>query len=285
MRSASRLVVVLVLLAGCARVQLSRQPKVPAGAEAVARQFLQLLAVGDVPWAATLLDPGRSGPGSVQAVVVATSLLRGVQPDSLVAVRRVARRTGGNWLYSIDYQTRTRGQWILLSVTVSQLDSTLARTMARQKGRAREPYAVLEMRAMPLPQSVQEANAFTLKGKSPAHYLILLFGAASLLFILYTIVQVFRTPGVRKWLWALVCLIAVGSLQLEWTTGQARFVGTAIILLGVSVNRPDLASSWLVQVGFPLGAALFYTRHMIHPFWRIGAHGQERRREEPPPGP
>ena len=66
--------------------------------------------------------------------------------------------------------------------------------------------------------------------------------------------QIFRTPGVRKLLWALVSLVAVGNLQMNWTTGQSRFVATAIVLLGASVGRPDLASAWLVGPGL---ASLF----------------------------
>jgi hypothetical protein len=301
----SRLLVALVLLAGC-RVHLTEQRKPPAAADAVARRFLHLLAAGDVPGATALLGPQANLAGTVQGLNAVAATLRGRFPDSLVAVHNVSRKADDRWFYELDYESRAGDQWVVFSVLV-RAPAARGQTPDMATQVATAGYTIGALRETWLPQSLQQSNALTLKGKTPAHYLLLLFCLASVLFILYTIVLIFRTPGVRHLLWALLSLVAVGNLQMNWTTGQSRFVATAIVLLGASVGRPDLASPWVVTVGFPLGAMLFHSRHLIQPFWRRRPKGeappeqgsaaegenmpghesapeQERAPEEPPPG-
>ncbi len=255
-----RLLALLALLGGCATPQFTRTPRVPADADAFARQYVRLLIAGDTARAVALLDPVWTGPGTAQQLADIGAAVHG-RLESLLRVASEHSLKAGRWYYMLGYEAHVGSDWLLVEIALSQPDSSTAPARARS-------YAVAGVRGQWLEQSLEQTNALTLRHKTPDHYLILLFGLASLGFILYTLVVILRTRGVRRWAWALVSLIGVGSLQLNWTTGQPRFIGLAIVLFGFGLGRTGPAGPWIVQASFPLGAALFYTRHLLRPFWR-----------------
>ncbi|HEX9107340.1 MAG TPA: hypothetical protein VF832_08925 [Longimicrobiales bacterium] len=265
--------VVAALLGGCGNPRLLMQHRLPPGADAFARGFVHALATGDTARAFAALEPTTRTQDAVDALTALSASLRTTPLDSLVSVRTLRSSAQGQQAYSVDYETRSGANWLLFDIVLSQ----------RQPGSGAEaaapPFSVDRIQIRVMAESLRKTNALTLKGKSPAHYLILLFGAASLGFCLYTLVLIFRTRGVRRWAWALLSLIAVGSLQLNWTTGEAQLQSLALVLLGFAVTRTDAAAPWIVQVGFPVGAALFHSRALL-PFRRRSEEPEDR-----PPAP
>lgn len=109
-------------------------------------------------------------------------------------------------------------------------------------------------------QSLEQANAFTLRGKSLLHWVMAALACLVPLFCVYAFVTCLRTPiKRRKWLWAIFTLLGVMNLSLDWTTGQLHFMPVSVLLFSASASTV-LYGPWIISVAFPLGAVIFLFR-------------------------
>ncbi len=121
-------------------------------------------------------------------------------------------------------------------------------------------------------QSPSKTTSFSLKGKSFKHYLILLLTVLVPAFILATLVKCIRTKGLRhKWLWIIFILFGVYGISFNWYTGNLgwSFISKTsnsgyhieiinLILFGVGITKAGPLAPWIFEIGFPLGAVLFW---------------------------
>ncbi len=99
-----------------------------------------------------------------------------------------------------------------------------------------------------------ELNAFTLHGRSLAHYAYLILAVLSVLACVGgAIFAGIRRLGV---LWVMFCLVGVGKATINWTSGQQSFNPFTIQLVGAGYFRPGLVGPWLVSWSLPLGSIL-----------------------------
>jgi hypothetical protein len=118
---------------------------------------------------------------------------------------------------------------------------------------------LLSIRLFRNSDSLEELNALTFGNKSALHFVFAIIAAAILAFIITTLVACIRTKVPRRrWLWIVFILLGVGQITLNWTTGEIGF-GVGVNLLGVSMTKQPYAP-WMLQIAFPLGAALFWWR-------------------------
>lgn len=112
---------------------------------------------------------------------------------------------------------------------------------------------------------------FTLEGRGPLHYVffVLLFAVPA--FCLVTAIACVLKKGVkRKWLWVPFILIGVWGVEFNWTTGG---IGTDLLrvgpqgvyfqlirfkLLGAGYLKSGVLAPWIVSIGLPLGAILYW---------------------------
>lgn len=101
-----------------------------------------------------------------------------------------------------------------------------------------------------------EAARFTLEGKSPVHYLVLLGAVLSAALCVVTAVA----AGVRRrWAWMIGCLFGVCQLSLNWTTSAIFFSPIHVALLGAGFLKGlGAADPWILSVAIPLPAILFW---------------------------
>src|SRR5207253_8705599 len=113
-----------------------------------------------------------------------------------------------------------------------------------------------------LPASVAELNGFTLRGKSLAHYSILVGASVTASLSLYAFVLCIRAKDIkRKWLWAIFTLLGFGALTVNWSTGVVGLNPLVVNMFSAAVNRPGFEGPWFVSVSVPLGAILFLSRY------------------------
>jgi hypothetical protein len=109
-----------------------------------------------------------------------------------------------------------------------------------------------------LEQSLEEANAFTFRGKGVVHYLFLILVFVIPLFVLYSLVLCIRTPMKRrKWLWIIFVLLGVVGFNLNWTSGQVAIQALSIHLLGTGAMRASPYAPWIMTISIPIGSILF----------------------------
>jgi hypothetical protein len=114
-----------------------------------------------------------------------------------------------------------------------------------------------------LQQSLQESNAFNAAGKDMRRYLALFAAAAVWAFSAVTLLVCAVTPGLkRKWLWLIAIAAGVGEYSVNWTSGVHAIspLSVAIPIAGVTSAGPY--SPWMLFMGFPLGAVVFWVRRL-----------------------
>lgn len=101
-------------------------------------------------------------------------------------------------------------------------------------------------------------HEFSLLGKSPLHYLILVIVIGSPLLMLAALLKVLRTEGLkRKWLWILLALLGVTKIQMNWTTGALAYHFATVQLIGFGVTRGlSRFDPWVLTLTLPIGALL-----------------------------
>lgn len=104
------------------------------------------------------------------------------------------------------------------------------------------------------PRPLAQLNAFTLRGKSAAHYLFLLLAVAAVVACVGgAIFAGVQRMGVA---WILACVIGIGSSSINWTTGQQRYNPISFHLFGAGIVRSGDVAPWIVTWSLPLGTIL-----------------------------
>ncbi len=146
---------------------------------------------------------------------------------------------------SAELVTHAGPRWALLTVDLVRSGST---------SRVR----VTGFHWQPTVARLAELNAFSLDGRSLAHYLYLLLAVASVVACLGG--AVFARVRRMGLLWVLFCLVGVGKATINWTTGQQVFNLFWIQLFGAGYFRPGMVGPWLVSWSLPLGTILAFIR-------------------------
>jgi hypothetical protein len=113
----------------------------------------------------------------------------------------------------------------------------------------------------PTIDSQERLNRFTFSGKGPANYIMLASTTSMFVFIVGTLVILWRThiPR-RRWLWVLFVAIGIGQFTLNWTTGRIAMQTLQVSLLGAGFTKPGPYAPWFLSVAVPVGAVIFLVR-------------------------
>jgi hypothetical protein len=107
--------------------------------------------------------------------------------------------------------------------------------------------------------SRQELNQFSFAGKTWIQYLTFALVITAPIFVLLTAIVCARTPlGKNKWLWMIFVLLGVGSLSVNWTTGDWELWPFYVKLLSASFVKNGPYAPWIFSAAFPLGAICFW---------------------------
>jgi len=245
----------LLLLAGCSQ-QLSQQFKeswlyrvVPKEKVDLAKRDVAALQDGKIGVVEGDLDPQYFDANIETTLNKIASLFPKEKPRGVSLIgANVTTNTSGQTLYGITLEYEFSQTWIVANVI---LETKAGSNKVWLAG----------IHVWPLSQSIEETNAFRLKGKSPLQYIHLALAIFVPLFTLFTaIVAGFSYIPRRKWLWIIFILVGFGQFNLNWTTGQTGFVLLAFELLGAMYGQSGFAGPVIISVGVPLGAMLFWRR-------------------------
>ena len=212
--------------------------KPPAELDQDARAFMELLRRDRLESALAVLRVDAPLDTMLAGLGQARDFLRAFSPESMKLI-------GWNVVYAGDttgtltYEARGAGRTALLSAIVFR---------AGPKAEIRAFH--WQATAKPLAQ----ANAFTLRGKSAAHYLFLFLAGAALVSCIGGAIF----AGVQRMglVWILVCLIGLGSASINWTTGRQAYNPLSFHLFGAGYVRRGEAAPWIVTWSLPLGTIL-----------------------------
>ena len=111
-----------------------------------------------------------------------------------------------------------------------------------------------------LSEPLEELNRFTLRGKTPAHYLTLALAFLCVSCSVTAAVKVGRTPMPRRWLWTLLALVGAATFQLDWASGAWQFALIHFQLLSAGFTKHGPYAPWVISFSLPLGAAIALER-------------------------
>lgn len=126
-------------------------------------------------------------------------------------------------------------------------------------------------RITPTESRPSNLHEFSFENKTWKHFIFFgLLIAVPLFIVLTAIACTFSKPLKRKWLWLIFILFGFWGAELNWTTGeiqnnffQASDVGVnfqlfSFHLLGAGFVKSGHFQPWIITVGIPLGAVLYW---------------------------
>lgn len=147
--------------------------------------------------------------------------------------------------YTINYEYRFSDLFVFFSVSVSEVNKGM--------------YLISGFNCGASSQSYSARSHFNFKGKGVIHYLIFLWIVIVPLFVIFTIITVFKTPVKRKWLWAIGVFMLNFGIIFNWYTGE--FISDfKFLLLGTYIEQGIVFAPWNFGVALPIGSLLFWYR-------------------------
>ena len=240
-RSVFFLVLFLVLVTACEQ-QATFNKLVPKDEAAFAERYLEQLAKGDIDAAEAKLDPRIVSPEIRAELAVLSESFPKTSPISVKLVGSSTRVDDVMWQAQFTYEYEYPGQWLLAGVAMHRNGPDLL---------------IDGVNVEHVTDSVENTHRFTLSGKTPVHYGVLLAAAMVVMFVIYTLVQCIRSADTEhKWIWIAFILLGLGTVNLNWTTGVLEFAPLHVLLFGVGFQKLLYAPP-IVQVAIPVGAIGF----------------------------
>lgn len=158
------------------------------------------------------------------------------------------------------YDVSDGEMFILLTVVVTEEEGTCCKVNHFQ------------FNDMNMPRGEKTLN---LQGKSLTHHIVLgLLMFIPLFMVATAIFCGFSKKVTRKWLWIPFIIVGLWGFEFNWTTGgfQNEFVSTTsnggvyislfqFHLLGAAFTKAGLWSPWIITIGSPVGAVIFWLRY------------------------
>ncbi len=219
---------------------------VPQEEAALARQLVARVAARDFAAVEAQLAPNLRTPDVRRELEAVAGQ---VPPGEPLSVRTVGAHTSTDSTgsrFDLTHEYQYPSAWLV------------ARTvLERREGQIVVQGLHLTRRA----HSLVAENAFTLAGKSPLHYVVLLLALGIPLFVIYALAVCIRTRlPKRKWLWLLFVAVGFVQFQFDWTTGAWAVQPISLLLLGAGFLKSGPAGPVIFSLAFPLGALIFLTR-------------------------
>lgn len=214
---------------------------------AQAEQMLELLTNKDFVALKAQFDPEFVGPTFDSDLQNMRALLPDGKPLSTKTVGSFTQQFNNEWTsYNISFEQQFPDRWALVAVQLREKNGALK---------------LIGMNVKPLAQSLESAAAFNFAGKGAAHYLVLALAVLVPVFVVFTLVVCYRTPmAKRKWLWMLFIAFGVTRLVFDWSTGGWGWQPLGFNLLGAGFVRAGPYAPYILSLGFPLGALVFWFR-------------------------
>lgn len=238
------LLIVGFLVAGCDQQALLDKFSSPEDQDFAKSQIRALMA-RDYASIEKLVDDSMAGESLHQTLEQMAALLPAGAPSSVKLVGAHTLKSSDQTQTNLIYEYEFSGRWFLINVSTRKAGSGIA---------------IVGFRVQPEAQSLEEQHRFSVAGKSAVQCIVLGLAVVVPLFTLYALITCIRTPLVaRKWPWVLFITLGVGSLAVNWSTGEWFISLLRVQLLGASVVAP-LYGPLTIAVSIPLGALVFLAR-------------------------
>jgi hypothetical protein len=234
-----------VSLVGCSR-QALLQKFIPADDESFARSHVELLKQRKFDQIERDLDPSVDDVQGMNTLTEMASLFppEAAKTSKVVDVGFAFKEGAATTFLSLEYEFPDR--WLLAKIAIK-----------KRGGKS----SISSLFVTPLPDGLENTNAFTFNGKGVSQYLALLLASGVLVFSFSAFFICLKTIGLRrKWLWCLFILVGFGKVTLNWTTGEWMLYPLAVNLPCAGITAIPAYGPWVVSIFAPIGAFMFLAR-------------------------
>jgi hypothetical protein len=230
---------------GCDQANLIQKFTSPQD-ESTARHYVDLLRQGRYQEIEAHADPSIQGPEMPDRLAAIAAFFPSGEPISVKVVGVNSFHAPPVIKTSITLEYEFPGKWLLANVVTQRKDATAS---------------LVGFHVTPITGALEKINRFTLIGKSAPQYTVFLLTIVAVGLSLYALMVCLRTKmGKGKWVWSILCLIGVGQVSINWTTGQTDFTLLSIHLPPAGAYAV-FYGPWIIFVALPVGPVLFLMLH------------------------
>ena len=229
-----------IALAGCSRDAVVQ--RIAPERNALARSFIALVQRGSIDSAIARVAPDVAAePGVRSALELIRDSLHGLQLESLTVAGATSQGTKASFLF----ETPRAPRWRLIHAEV-------------------DGDRIADLHMWPDAAERYQQNALRVWEHPTWEFLLLISPLIVALFSVSTAVYVWRTAPRRRALLAVLALLSVGKLVLNWTTGAISFPMVSLMIGLDFITRPSEFEPYIITNALPLGAllALYIARRM-----------------------
>ncbi len=242
--SVLRALVLLVALvvAGC---RLDVETIAPKEELEIGRSFVELLRQQEFETIEQVLTPELQTAETRKQLELAAAAFPLAEPQATKLLDVTMQRLEKQATYNFTFEYRYTDTWVVTRAAFRR-DADGIRIIGISGHR-------LQVDPMTL-------NRFEFRGKSPLHFLMLLLLIGIPVLVVVTLVAAWRARfGIGQWLWYPFIAIGFGTLRLNWNSGEWQFAPLSVSLLGATYEKIGYGP-WMLSVGVPVGAVLFWVR-------------------------
>jgi len=236
----------IIFLASVSHADLSDSSLVPQEEMTFAKNYLSEIRGGNFEYISNHASPELSSQLSKENFEKIVAYFPTGQLISTTLIGSQVNTFNDKWQGNFAFEYEFESGWAVANLVMQRIG---------------EKNSVMGFNVLRTEASQKELNRFELEDKSIFHYLILVFSVIVPVFILISLVFCIKTPiAKRKWLWVLFILGGIGTISLNWSTGGVGIKILQYQLFGVGASSASEYAPWIITVGFPLGAIVFWSK-------------------------
>lgn len=230
------------MMAGCGGQGLFGRAA-PAEDVEFAKSYLALFGARAFPAIEMGMDPSIRDAQTRQRIMLMASVIPPGEPKSVQLAGSRSTSSGSDSTSYLTFQYQYPDRWVAADVIVF---------------RHNHAAVIKGVQLRPLKEPLQQLNRVTFAGKGVVHPILLLAALLVFGFVLWTFVQVLRSPAPgMKWAWAIFVLLGVVRFTFNWTTGALNIAPFGLQLLGSTFSKPSSFDPLIISTSIPIGAIVY----------------------------
>lgn len=236
-------IALMLFVASCSYQDMADK-LIPKEESQFARNYLQKIRSKDFDYVRKYVDKSIESEVTDQKL---TEISDYFPSGSLISTEIIGSQVGesnSQWHGNFTFEYQFSDGWALANVVLKKSNETLS---------------VVGFNVYRETASQKEINKFSFNGKSATQFMVLAMAVASAIFVLVTVYFCIRTPiPRRKWLWVLFMFVGVGSVSVNWTTGQYGVQPLYVMLFSSGATSAGPFAPWIISTSLPIGAIIFW---------------------------